>query len=290
MAERRMFTKKITDSDSFISLSSSAQALYLHLNQGADDDGFNNQVQIAMLKAHASTDDLTALLGRGFLYQFEGGVVVVKHWRMHNTLRKDRYNPTSYQDEFSLLGIKDNGSYTLVAKRLPDGCQTVATDKYSIGEVSINKYICPSDPENSGSNEPVEGQNDPTFDLNDLGQTGSNRPKRGQKQGQNKLFAEFWLAYPRKVKKQTALKAWVKLRVDDELFAEIMDGLGKWKTCKQWNKDGGEFIPYPATFLNAMQWQDAPEPVEDDGYAGFDADTKARLIETEKRLRKEGLL
>ena len=80
-----------------------------------------------MLKAHASTDDLTALLGRGFLYQFEGGVVVVKHWRMHNTLRKDRYNPTSYQDEFSLLGIKDNGSYTLVAKRLPDGCQTVAT-------------------------------------------------------------------------------------------------------------------------------------------------------------------
>lgn len=289
-----MFTKKITDSDSFIGLSSSAQALYLHLNQGADDDGFNNQVQIAMLKAHASSDDLAALLGRGFLYQFEGGVVVVKHWRMHNTLRKDRYNPTSYQDEFALLDVKDNGSYTLVAKRLPDGCQTVATGKYRLGKDSINKYICPSDPTKIGSNEQDEGQNDPSFDPNDLGQNKmtevKTEPKRGQKQAQSKYFTEFWSAYPRKVKKQTALKVWNKLKVNEETFSEIMAGLEAWKSCKQWNKDGGEFIPYPATFLNAMQWEDAPEPIEPDEYAGFDAETRARLIETERRLRDEGVL
>ena len=119
MADRRMFTKKVSDSDAFIEMSSAAQALYFHLNQGADDDGFNNQVQIAMLKAHASLDDLKVLMMKNFIIRFDSGVIVIKHWRMHNTLRKDRYTPTNFQEELSLLGIKDNGSYTL-------GCQMVA--------------------------------------------------------------------------------------------------------------------------------------------------------------------
>lgn len=132
MAERRMFTKKITDSDAFIELSSAAQALYLHLNQGADDDGFTNQVQMAMYKAHASVDDLKVLIAKKFLLTFENGVIVIKHWRLHNTLRKDRYTPTNYQDEFRQLGIKDNGAYTL-------GCQVVAErlPQDSIGKVNV---------------------------------------------------------------------------------------------------------------------------------------------------------
>ena len=113
MAERRMFTKKITDDDNFTSLSASAQALYFHLNTCADDDGFNNQVAVAMFKAHASVDDLKVLLAKNYIIRFESGVIVIKHWRMHNTLRKDRYTPTSFQDELKQLGIKDNGSYTL---------------------------------------------------------------------------------------------------------------------------------------------------------------------------------
>lgn len=134
MAERRMFTKKITDSDAFIEMSSASQALYFHLNQGADDDGFNNQVQMAMLKAHASTDDLKILMAKNFVIRFESGVIVIKHWRMHNTLRKDRYTPTNYQEEFKMLGIKENGSYSL-------GCQVVAErlPQVSIGKVSIDK-------------------------------------------------------------------------------------------------------------------------------------------------------
>ena len=119
MAERRMFTKKITDSDAFVELSSAAQALYLHLNQGADDDGFTNQVQMAMFKAHASVDDLKVLIAKEFIITFENGVIVIKHWRMHNALRKDRYKPTDYQEELKQLGIKENGVYTL-------GCQVVA--------------------------------------------------------------------------------------------------------------------------------------------------------------------
>ena len=135
MADRRMFTKKVTDSDDFISLGSAAQALYLHLNQGADDEGFTNQVQMAMFKAHASIDDLKVLLAKRFIIQFESGVIVIKHWRMHNTLRKDRFTPTNFQEELKQLGIKSNGSYTLDKAQmewLPDGCQAVAVGKGSI--------------------------------------------------------------------------------------------------------------------------------------------------------------
>lgn len=144
MAERRMFSKKVTDSDAFIEMSSAAQALYFHLNQGADDDGFNNQIQIAMLKAHASTDDLKILMAKNFVIRFECGVIVIKHWRMHNTLRKDRYTPTNFQEELRQLGLKDNGAYTIgcqsVSERLPDGCPSIGKDrlvKDSVGEESI---------------------------------------------------------------------------------------------------------------------------------------------------------
>ena len=126
MADRRMLTKKVTDDDNFMALSSSAQALYLHLSMAADDDGFCNQVSVSMFKAHASVQDLQALLEKRYIYQFENGVIVIKHWRMANALRKDRYTPTAFQEELARLQIKDNGSYTMVAERLPDGCQAVA--------------------------------------------------------------------------------------------------------------------------------------------------------------------
>jgi Asp-tRNA(Asn)/Glu-tRNA(Gln) amidotransferase C subunit len=117
-----MFTKKVTDDDNFMALSSSAQALYLHLSMCADDDGFCNQISISMFKAHASVQDLQALLEKRYIYQFENGVIVIKHWRMANALRKDRYTPTAFQEELKQLSIKGNGSYTW----LPSGCQEVA--------------------------------------------------------------------------------------------------------------------------------------------------------------------
>lgn len=135
MAERRMFTKKVTDDDNFINLSSSAQALYLHLSMSADDDGFCNQVSTSMFKAHASVQDLQALLEMRYVYQFDNGVIVIKHWRMANALRKDRYTPTAFQEELAKLEIKENGSYTW----LPVGCQMVATGKNRKEEISIEK-------------------------------------------------------------------------------------------------------------------------------------------------------
>ena len=134
-----MYSKDVTDSDAFIEMSSAAQALYFHLNQGADDDGFNNQVSMAMWKAHAGVDDLKVLMAKNFIIRFECGVIVIKHWRLHNTLRKDRYTPTNYQEELNQLGIKDNGAYTLgcqvVADGLPSGCPSI--DKNSVVESSV---------------------------------------------------------------------------------------------------------------------------------------------------------
>ena len=127
MAEKRMLTRKVTDDDNFVALSSSAQALYLHLNLGADDDGFCNQISTAMFKAHASVQDLEALLEKRYLLQFENGVIVIKHWRMANALRKDRYTQTTFKDELAKLKVKENGAYTYADDTgLPSGCQLVA--------------------------------------------------------------------------------------------------------------------------------------------------------------------
>lgn len=145
MAEKRMYSKRITDSDAFIEMSAAAQALYFHLNQSADDDGFNNQVQMAMWKSHASIDDLKILMAKNFIIRFESGVIVIKHWRIHNTLRKDRYTPTNFQEELAMLGVKENESYTLngchlVAKRLPqNSIEEDSIEEDSIGETTSGK-------------------------------------------------------------------------------------------------------------------------------------------------------
>lgn len=117
MAEKRMFTQKIIDSDSFLDMPLSTQALYFHLNMRADDDGFINNPKRICRTVGASDDDLRLLMGKRFVICFETGVIVIKHWRMHNTLKSDRYRPTQYQEEFAQLEVKPNKAYT---ERLPE--------------------------------------------------------------------------------------------------------------------------------------------------------------------------
>lgn len=112
MAEKRMFTQKIIDSDAFLEMPLSAQALYFHLNMRADDDGFVNNPKKVTRLINASDDDLKILILKRFIIAFDSGVIVIKHWRMHNSLKMDRYHPTDYQEEFLQLGLKENRSYT----------------------------------------------------------------------------------------------------------------------------------------------------------------------------------
>ena len=112
MAERRMFSKTIIDSDAFLDMSTSAQALYFHLAMRADDDGFINNPKKIQRMVGAADDDLRILISKRFILVFESGVIVIKHWQLHNYIRKDRYAETLYQGEKSLLYVKKNGAYT----------------------------------------------------------------------------------------------------------------------------------------------------------------------------------
>lgn len=113
LAQKRMFTMKIVDSDAFLEMPLSTQCLYFHLNMRADDDGFIGNTKRIMKITGASEDDLRLLIAKRFVLTFEDGVIVIKHWRMHNTLSRDRYAETSYTDEKKMLLLKDNGSYSL---------------------------------------------------------------------------------------------------------------------------------------------------------------------------------
>ena len=142
MAERRMFTKKITDGDVFTSMPPTTQCLYFHLCMGADDDGFSNNIRIAMFNAHASTDDFNTLVNKRFILPFESGVIVIKHWKMHNYIQSDRYHETKFLEEKSQIVLKENGVYT---ECIQDGYKMdteVRLDKNSIDKVSIGKDIC----------------------------------------------------------------------------------------------------------------------------------------------------
>ena len=112
MAERRCFTQKIINSDAFLDMPLSTQALYFHLSMGADDDGFVNNPRRIQRLIGASEDDLKLLIAKRFVLACDDGVIVIKHWRMHNTLKKDRLKKPQYPEIAARIYIKDNGSYT----------------------------------------------------------------------------------------------------------------------------------------------------------------------------------
>lgn len=160
MAEKRMFTQKIIDSDAFLDMPLSTQALYFHLNMRADDDGFINNPKRIQRTIGASDDDLKLLIAKRFVICFENGVIVIKHWRMHNTLRKDRYNPTQYQEQFAMLDVKDNNAYTekaVATNWQPNGNQLAtqySIDKYSLVEGSIDKNNMPESDDSEPPSKP----------------------------------------------------------------------------------------------------------------------------------------
>lgn len=114
MAERRMFAKTIIDSDAFLDMPTSARLLYYDLSMRADDDGFINSPKKIIRMTGASDDDLKVLIIKKFVIPFENGVVVIKHWLIHNYIRKDTYNETPYKEQKAMLIIDKNKSYKLV--------------------------------------------------------------------------------------------------------------------------------------------------------------------------------
>lgn len=145
MAQRRMFSLQIVDTDAFLEMPQSSQLLYFHLAMRADDEGFVSNPRKIMKILGSGDDDFKVLIAKKFILPFESGICVIKHWLIHNLIRMDRFGETSYKKERSLLTIKDNKSYSLkldnnielATKCIPSGNQV--TPQVKISKVKLSK-------------------------------------------------------------------------------------------------------------------------------------------------------
>jgi len=133
MATRRMLSLKIIDTDAFLEMPASSQLLYFHLTMRADDEGFVDSPKRIMRLIGVGDDDLKILIAKRFILTFESGIVVIKHWLIHNTIRMDRFNKTNYQDEKDLLIIKKNSAYT------ETGNQMATNDGHKLSKAKLSK-------------------------------------------------------------------------------------------------------------------------------------------------------
>jgi len=228
MAQRRMFSLQIVDSDAFLDMPTSTQSLYFHLAMRADDDGFVGNPKKIIRGTNASDDDFKILLAKRFVLSFESGVIVIKHWKMHNYIQKDRYNETQYLEEKSKLQTKENGAYTECIQGVHKTDTQVRIGKVRIGKVNTTA--------NAEENEMQISEE------------------------YSKEFLSFWNSYPNKKGKGNAWKAWKKIKGVNKITEKIIASVVEHKEKDpQWKKDGGQFIPHPSTFLNQARWEDEIE-------------------------------
>ena len=166
MAERRMFAKTIVTSDAFLDMPLSARCLYFTLGMFADDDGFVNNPKSIMRQVGACTDDLNLLLLKRFILTFDSGIIVIKHWRIHNYIQKDRYKETKYIEEKSTLMLDEKGAYTECIQ----GVSNLDTQD-RIGEEKIGEVISFI---HSAESETEEMPSDPEYRRRYLGGIGKN--------------------------------------------------------------------------------------------------------------------
>ena len=215
-----MFAKTIIDSDAFLDMPLSTQALYFHLSMRADDDGFINNTKKVQRMLGCSDDDMKILLSKNFVIPFDTGVCVIKHWKIHNLIQKDRYKPTIYGEHKDQLSLKENNVYTLDTVCIQD--VSSLEPQVSIGKASLVKAS-----------------------------------KSLDQQESEMYFEDFWYKYPKKVGKQEAIKSWKKAKPD---ILQVIDALNWQIPSKQWQQEDGKYIPNPATYLNQGRWMDeAPE-------------------------------
>lgn len=141
MAQRRMFSLKVVDTDVFLEMPPTSQLLYFHLAMRADDDGFVGNPKKIQRMLGSGEDDFKVLMAKRFLIPFESGVCVIKHWRMHNYIQTDRYSPTAYAEEKERLLLKDNGSYTEKDKCIQDVSKMYTQDRLGKDRIELGKGI-----------------------------------------------------------------------------------------------------------------------------------------------------
>lgn len=250
-AERRMFTKKITDGDEFTSMPPTAQSLYFHLCMSADDDGFSNNIRGSLFNAHATNEDFNILIRKRFIIPFDSGVIVIKHWKMHNYIQKDRYHKTEFAEEKAKLILKENGVYT---ECIQDGYKLDTEVRDRLGKDRIGNNNIPAS---------VEAKTDKDSEY-------------------KTEFEELWILYPKKHGKQNALRDYIKARKSGVDRKTIEDGLSAYiKYCERTNryfKDG-------STWFHQHSWDDDYE----DDLSEVDKSSFS-ITEYAKQMQEEGYL
>ena len=225
MAERRMFAKTIIDSDAFLDMPLSTQALYFHLGMRADDDGFVNNPKKIQRMVGCSDDDGRILIAKKFIIPFESGVVVIKHWKIHNYIQKDRYHETKYEEEKSRLAVKENGAYTMISEDVIDLDTKCIQDVSKMDtQVRLGK----------------------DRDRDRLDNNGASAPKRID---YSEEFNKFWELYPRNDVKSEAYKNFntrVKEGIPPERLIEAARNYAE--ACKKDHREK-KFILQAKTFL-----------------------------------------
>ena len=140
MAQKRMFSLNVVDTDDFLSMPMSSRLLYYELGMRADDDGFVNNWKKILTFTKLTNDDLKVLIAKSYIIPFESGVIVIRHWRMNNYLQKDRIKPTIYQKELHELGTDSNNVYTLDTQCI-HSIDKNSIDKNSIDNINIYAQI-----------------------------------------------------------------------------------------------------------------------------------------------------
>ena len=133
MAQKRMFSLNVVDTDNFLEMPISSRLLYYELGMRADDDGFVDNWKKILLFTGLKQDDLKVLISKKFIIPFESGVIVIRHWRLNNYLQNDRTKPTIYQEELKQLGLDNNNVYIMDTECI-HSIDKNSIDKYSIEE------------------------------------------------------------------------------------------------------------------------------------------------------------
>lgn len=224
MAQKRMFDKIITNDDNFLEMPNSTQALYFHLSMNADDDGFVNNWKSIMKITGTKDDDLKILISKSYLIPFDSGIIVIKHWRINNYLRGDRYKPTQFQKEFNMLENHENKAYQLKSEWSTIGIPVVNPDKIRIDKNRIEKN---REEENSIDNKKMSLKTD-NLSSNDSLAIASPIPIENKKEVFNNflnIYNEECTNLPKCLKitekRKVAINKCLKEKIDEEVFKEI---------------------------------------------------------------------
>ena len=249
MAKKRMFNSGVLDTDAFLDMPLSAQALYFHLNLRADDDGFIGNPKRITMNIGASLDDLRLLVLKRFVIAFADGVIVIKHWRMHNVIKKDRYTETNYKEDLALLDIKENGAYTI-----RDGAQLEpiwsanGAQMEHLSSADIGRGL---DKVKDQSKVEVEDKVKDT-EIKDF-------RKSNNKHSFDSEFESVWSKYPKKQGKQDAFN---KARASGISLEEIENGLDQYLFYIEKTGTDTRYIKNGSTWFNQHCWDDDYTVVE----------------------------